>query len=160
MSIRINELESALFQQSGSDQPSSAVDPKSPAQDNFRNWDPALQEVSEAIGSLSVGLDGQVKYHGASAGSEACCAFTIILSGYLAHLSAVLRRSSFRQFFLSPHLAVLVIFLQMDEGDLQPLPDPKFLGLSYELVDLMNTFPFGLKDSPYHSCLHKRGLWN
>src|ERR1700722_5881217 len=38
---------------------------------------------------------------------------------------------------------------QPEEEDSQVSPDPKFLGLSFELVDLMNAFPFGLKDCPY-----------
>ena len=33
-------------------------------------YDDGIHEVSEAIGSLSIGLDGKAKYHGESAGSE------------------------------------------------------------------------------------------
>ena len=33
-------------------------------------FDDGIHEISEAIGSLSIGLDGKAKYHGESAGSE------------------------------------------------------------------------------------------
>jgi hypothetical protein len=35
-------------------------------------YDTGFRDVSDAIGSLSIGLDGQSKYHGESAGSEVC----------------------------------------------------------------------------------------
>ncbi|EPQ56450.1 hypothetical protein GLOTRDRAFT_39370 [Gloeophyllum trabeum ATCC 11539] len=66
------------------------------------------EDVATAIGSLSIGTDGQVKYHGETAGSET--------EGAEMH---------------------------------RKIKDPKYLGLPYELSELANAFPFGLRDCPY-----------
>jgi len=66
MSARIQELEEALQQTQAGD----AVHPLLTRADEEPLWDPTLEDVSEAIGSLFIGADGQAKYHGGSAGSE------------------------------------------------------------------------------------------
>jgi hypothetical protein len=73
MSVRIQELETALSQHSEHNEQPFLLSPTTmkTLRDADALWDPALQEVSDAIGSLSVGMDGQAKYHGVSAGSEA-----------------------------------------------------------------------------------------
>jgi hypothetical protein len=75
LTSRIHELESALAQAHAKDdgthpllQPDLNLNPDGDHDNN-------LQHVSEAIGSLSIGLDGQSKYHGESAGSEVSSMF-------------------------------------------------------------------------------------
>ncbi|KIK09061.1 hypothetical protein K443DRAFT_672096 [Laccaria amethystina LaAM-08-1] len=112
LTSRIHELESALAQAHAKDdgthpllQPDLNLNPDGDHDNN-------LQHVSEAIGSLSIGLDGQSKYHGESAGSE-----------YFQDLLP----SSQREW----------------SSDSQQFDLPR------EILDLMNAFPFGLKDCPH-----------
>ncbi|EGN96533.1 hypothetical protein SERLA73DRAFT_93018 [Serpula lacrymans var. lacrymans S7.3] len=77
-------------------------------------FDQEAEGISDAIGSLSIGIDGQAKYHGESAGSE-----------YFQEL------------------------LPPEQNERRMLQDAKNLGLPYEIVDLCNAFPFGLRDCPY-----------
>ena len=63
---RVHELESALASRS-QDRPEghNAVDNVS-----AEDWTQEIQSVSDTIGTLSIGINGQIKYHGESAGSE------------------------------------------------------------------------------------------
>ncbi|KAH7923981.1 hypothetical protein BV22DRAFT_1167136 [Leucogyrophana mollusca] len=118
MADRIKELEQALEESQKSDHGGNGAHPLLRGQKLQDNdvynalpdlqtlFDQEVHEVSEAIGSLSIGQDGQAKYHGESAGSEAKPSHIITT-------------------------------------------DPKYLGLPFEVIDLCNAFPFGLKDCPY-----------
>ncbi|KAH7914825.1 fungal-specific transcription factor domain-containing protein [Hygrophoropsis aurantiaca] len=126
MADRIKELESALEESQRSGHDGSGEHPLLQGQNlqvtDVSNSLPELQtlfdqevhEVSDAIGSLSIGLDGQAKYHGESAGSE-----------YFQEL------------------------LPFNDHERRVATDPKYLGLPFEIIDLCNAFPFGLKDCPY-----------
>ncbi|KZT27831.1 hypothetical protein NEOLEDRAFT_1059670 [Neolentinus lepideus HHB14362 ss-1] len=118
---RIRELEKALADaqagngggphpllQSASTSSSSAGIPESTLAEDATDC-----EVSKAIGSLAIGNDGQVKYHGESAGSE--------------------------------YLQTLLPNNEMARKN----KDPKYLGLPFELSELANSFPFGLRDCTY-----------
>lgn len=63
---RVHELESALASR-GQYRPEdhSRVDNVS-----AEDWTQEIQGVSDTIGTLSIGVNGQIKYHGESAGSE------------------------------------------------------------------------------------------
>jgi hypothetical protein len=69
LTSRVRELETALQNKSNDDTGFTqllsvlAVDPEVAFEDD-------LNSMSETIGSLSIGHDGQAKYHGESAGSE------------------------------------------------------------------------------------------
>ncbi|GLB41965.1 putative fungal specific transcription factor [Lyophyllum shimeji] len=65
LNSRIRELEAALAQ---SRRAGDEADRRASSSDISN--DESIKAVSEAIGSLSLGLDGQAKYHGESAGSE------------------------------------------------------------------------------------------
>ncbi|KIY70299.1 hypothetical protein CYLTODRAFT_371232 [Cylindrobasidium torrendii FP15055 ss-10] len=113
LTSRIHELESALSQQSNGD-----THPLLQPRDNHHEevealYETGLNEVSEAIGTLSIGKDGQARYHGETAGSE-----------YFQEL------------------------LPVTDGD-ATFHDHSRLDLPYELVHLVNSFPFGLKDCNY-----------
>ena len=64
LTSRCRELERELAQAKGDD---AAVEPFVPP---HRNSPDNLSNVSETLGSLSIGLDGQARYHGETAGSE------------------------------------------------------------------------------------------
>ncbi|KAF9457528.1 fungal-specific transcription factor domain-containing protein [Collybia nuda] len=70
LTSRVRELESTLHETSSNDQGSN----HNPLPETTTAGDVPLREdandVYEAIGSLSIGLDGQTKYHGESASSE------------------------------------------------------------------------------------------
>jgi hypothetical protein len=85
MSVRIQELENALAQQQQQQtlrhsDPHVPTAPESESGSSDAVWDPAFQELSDTIGSLSIGLDGQAKYHGTSASSEV--RYPVLLSLY------------------------------------------------------------------------------
>ncbi|KAF5383832.1 hypothetical protein D9615_003679 [Tricholomella constricta] len=63
LNSRVRELEAALAQTQSTKE---TID----TQTSPEPHDEGLQAMSEAIGSLSLGIDGQAKYHGESAGSE------------------------------------------------------------------------------------------
>jgi hypothetical protein len=64
LTSRCRELERELAQAKGDDAVIEPfVPPHGSSPDNLSN-------VSETLGSLSIGLDGQAKYHGETAGSE------------------------------------------------------------------------------------------
>ncbi|KDQ61553.1 hypothetical protein JAAARDRAFT_704939 [Jaapia argillacea MUCL 33604] len=114
MSARIKELEKALSNaqsQGGRTAQPTLQHDMSRESSNSPTFsapdDSKLEFVSDAIGSLSIGVEGQARYHGGTAGSEVDDA-------------------------LSPQSR-----------------DPKYLGLPFELLELANAFPFGLRDSPY-----------
>ncbi|TFK51727.1 hypothetical protein OE88DRAFT_1462788 [Heliocybe sulcata] len=121
--VRIRELEKALADaQTGSGggphpllQTTSSSNGVTPVSEGPHSDDPTDTEVSKAIGSLSIGNDGQVKYHGESAGSD-----------YLQTL----------------------LPSETDEMA-RKIKDPKYLGLPFELAELANSFPLGLRDCPY-----------
>jgi hypothetical protein len=58
---RVHQLEAALAQ---------AKNEATSSPSQITAQDVSIHEVSKAIGSLSIGSDGQAKYHGESAGSE------------------------------------------------------------------------------------------
>ncbi len=69
LTARIHDLESALSSRDG------ASHPLLQGRDSQRDeidalYEKGLNEVSDAIGSLSIGSDGQAKYYGETAGSE------------------------------------------------------------------------------------------
>lgn len=70
LTARIHELEGALSQQAnGETHP--LLQPRDPQREEIDAlYEKGLHEVSEAIGSLAIGQDGQAKYHGETAGSE------------------------------------------------------------------------------------------
>ncbi|EIW79263.1 hypothetical protein CONPUDRAFT_127232 [Coniophora puteana RWD-64-598 SS2] len=76
-------------------------------------FDQDVIETSDAIGSLSIGVDGQAKYHGESASSE-----------YFQQL--------------------------LPEHSEKCTPDLHDLGLPWEIMDLCNAYPFGLRDTAYN----------
>ena len=72
LNTRVRDLEAALDQT----QPTRVeMKPQVSTKDNNdyrREEAEECKDISEAIGSLSLGADGQAKYHGESAGSEVC----------------------------------------------------------------------------------------
>ena len=73
LNTRIQDLEAALAQT----QPTPAEmkgHPQVSTQDDndIRPEEAETKDISEAIGLLSLGADGQAKYHGETAGSEVC----------------------------------------------------------------------------------------
>lgn len=65
---RVRELEIALASSRSSDERDDAF-----CSARELGLSDGVEAVSEAIGSLSLGIDGQAKYHGESAGSEVRC---------------------------------------------------------------------------------------
>ncbi|KAF8892108.1 hypothetical protein BD779DRAFT_1437104 [Infundibulicybe gibba] len=116
LSGRVHELEVALAQAQSQN---GAIQQQSQGATTVKDesYEETIAVVSDAIGSLSIGVDGQAKYHGESAGSE--------------------------------YLQQLLPFA--DEDWLAS--EPKHLDLPSEIIDLMNAFPFGLKDCPYSKML-------
>jgi hypothetical protein len=74
MSARIEELERALAQSrsetSADTHPSLVNREVYEIPDLQTIYDTGLHDISDSIGSLSIGVDGQAKYHGETAGSE------------------------------------------------------------------------------------------
>ncbi|KAF4570041.1 hypothetical protein EYR36_009847 [Pleurotus pulmonarius] len=105
---RVHELESALASR-GQDLPegNNAVDNVS-----AEDWTQEIQSVSDTIGTLSIGINGQIKYHGESAGSE-----------YLHELLPPADEAWYRA--------------------------PTQSSLPVEILELVNSFPFGMRDCPY-----------
>lgn len=75
LTSRIHELESALAQAHAKDDGTHPLLQSDLDLNPDGDHDNNLNHVSEAIGSLSIGLDGQSKYHGESAGSEVSSMF-------------------------------------------------------------------------------------
>ncbi|KAI0032311.1 fungal-specific transcription factor domain-containing protein, partial [Vararia minispora EC-137] len=71
-----------------------------------------MEEVSDAIGSLSIAVDGKTMYFGETASSE-----------YLQNLI-------------------------QESSDPAHMSNPKFLGLPSDIIELVNAYPFGVKDHP------------
>ena len=70
---RIKELEHALsdaLASAGSDATHPLLKLSTPELDTV--YDAGLQDVSDAIGSLAIGVEGQARYHGETASSEVC----------------------------------------------------------------------------------------
>jgi chromosome segregation ATPase len=61
LTLRVHQLEAALAQ---------AKNEAISSESQITAQDGSIHEVSKAIGSLSIGSDGQARYHGESAGSE------------------------------------------------------------------------------------------
>jgi hypothetical protein len=73
MSSRIKELEQALSKCQPGDHPLlKGPEAEIEGPDLETLYDPEIRSVSDAIGSLQIGEDGGVKYHGESIGSEVC----------------------------------------------------------------------------------------
>ncbi|KAF8636428.1 hypothetical protein AX17_003610 [Amanita inopinata Kibby_2008] len=123
LTTRVQELESALAQSKNEGAISQA---QTAVQESTE-----IHEVSKAIGSLAIGSEGQAKYHGESAGSE-----------YFQDLLPVTSIFSACQL---PHLMDLIQLPQDSEQE----QEMRHLDLPFEIIDLMNAFPFGLKDCPY-----------
>jgi hypothetical protein len=68
MFARVQQLEHALAQATGENKSHPLLSVDSAEFENW--WDSSLTNVSDAIGSLSIGSDGRAKYHGETAGSE------------------------------------------------------------------------------------------
>ncbi|PBK60443.1 hypothetical protein ARMSODRAFT_966033 [Armillaria solidipes] len=69
LTARIHDLESALSSRDGASHP--LLQGRDPQRDEIDAlYEKGLNEVSDAIGSLSIGSDGQAKYYGETAGSE------------------------------------------------------------------------------------------
>ncbi|TFK32802.1 fungal-specific transcription factor domain-containing protein [Crucibulum laeve] len=114
LTSRVHELEEALGQtHSKDDSTHSLLQPSVTSNGDPEAYDECVQDVSEAIGSLSLGVDGQAKYHGESASSE------------------------YFQDLLPPAQEEWL------------MSAPKHLDLPQEIINLLNAFPFGLKDNPY-----------
>lgn len=67
LTLQVQELEAALSQQQSKDE---GDDPPPLINHTEPVYDAGTQGVSNTIGSLSIGVQGQAKYHGESAGSE------------------------------------------------------------------------------------------
>ncbi|KAF9268994.1 hypothetical protein L218DRAFT_916484 [Marasmius fiardii PR-910] len=113
LTARVRELENALGENSNGGE-IYLYDPRvnSPAGDDHAFYEKGLQAVSESMGSLSIGSEGQANYHGESAATE-----------YLKEL------------------------LPLEEETFEATEHPERLTLPYEILELMNAFPFGLKSS-------------
>jgi hypothetical protein len=72
LNARVQELEAALAQANPSHHELTKTRPSSSMLDKDEYEAARAKEISEALGSLSLGIDGQAKYHGESAGSEVC----------------------------------------------------------------------------------------
>jgi hypothetical protein len=70
MSARIQQLEQALQTQTSGEHPLLAGRDSHGAVELETIYDTGLKDVSDAIGSLSIGMNGRAKYHGETAGSE------------------------------------------------------------------------------------------
>ncbi|KAK0457651.1 uncharacterized protein EV420DRAFT_1546715 [Desarmillaria tabescens] len=69
LTARIHDLEDALSSRDGASHP--LLQGRDPQRDEIDAlYEKGLQEVSDAIGSLAIGSDGQAKYYGETAGSE------------------------------------------------------------------------------------------
>lgn len=69
LTARIHDLEGALSSRDGAAHP--LLQGRDPQRDEIDAlYEKGLQDVSDAIGSLSIGSDGQAKYYGETAGSE------------------------------------------------------------------------------------------
>ncbi|KAK2463713.1 hypothetical protein APHAL10511_004464 [Amanita phalloides] len=104
LTLKVQQLEAALAQEKD-----DAITP----QIQIPRHETSVNEVLKAIGSLSIGSDGQTRYHGESAGSE-----------YFQELLPLSQESKHER----------------KEGPLHLPP---------EITELMNSFPFGLKDCHY-----------
>lgn len=70
LTTRVQELESTLRDTSSGNQDNSRTPLSETTTVDDVPYDEGVNDVYEAIGSLSIGLDGQTKYHGESASSE------------------------------------------------------------------------------------------
>ncbi|KAG6332653.1 hypothetical protein ID866_6438 [Astraeus odoratus] len=84
--------------------------------------DSQIGDATDAIGSLSIGHRDQTKYHREIAGSEVSIVYSSVI------------------------LANPVI---PDDSPRPASTDPKNLGLTPEIAELCNAFPFGLQENPY-----------
>ncbi|KAF8920617.1 fungal-specific transcription factor domain-containing protein [Mucidula mucida] len=114
LTARIRELEGALSGQANGESHPLLQTRDSQREEIDALYEKGLHEVSEAIGSLAIGQDGQAKYHGETAGSE--------------YFQSLLPPTEEEAAFTNEH---------------------HNLDLPYELVDLVNSFPFGMKDCSY-----------
>ncbi|KAF8159717.1 hypothetical protein B0H34DRAFT_655640, partial [Crassisporium funariophilum] len=125
---RVQELECTLAKSQGQNRPLLGPLASSSAPSE------ADTDVSDAIGSLSIGAHGQSIYHGDSASSEVTD--TIILVFILAdlHMNSIFR--------------IGLVWVSDDEDP--TASSSQNLDLPLEIFELSNAFPFGLKDCPYH----------
>lgn len=72
LNARVRELEALALEQPKrlKEEIHTETPPSEPAMGNGKDDAEKIKVVSEAIGSLSLGLEGQAMYHGESAGSE------------------------------------------------------------------------------------------
>ncbi|KAK1227215.1 hypothetical protein PQX77_009849 [Marasmius sp. AFHP31] len=113
LSARVRELEAILAEGSNAN-PSRHLmnDPRSNSTTEIDAlYEKGFQVVSESMGSLSIGSEGQANYHGESAATE-----------YLKELLPAL-----------------------EEEPADATDHPERLTLPYEILELMNAFPFGIK---------------
>ncbi|KAF9499385.1 hypothetical protein BDN71DRAFT_1384144, partial [Pleurotus eryngii] len=110
---RVHELESSLASR-GQYRPEnhSGVDNVS-----AEHWTQEIQGVSDTIGTLSIGVNGQIKYHGGSAGSK------------VSHARCAPADEDW-------HRA------------------PMQSSLPVEILELVNSFLFGMQDCPYDKYTH------
>ncbi|KAK7061130.1 hypothetical protein VNI00_000866 [Paramarasmius palmivorus] len=118
LTARIRDLEATLAETNGGVSRLSQDPRENSANEIDVLYEKGFQQVSESMGSLSIGSEGQSIYHGESAATE---------------------------------LSVLNCLKYLKE--LLPLEEdtehPERITLPYELLELMNAFPFGMKSAPY-----------
>ncbi|KAF9268995.1 hypothetical protein L218DRAFT_1072662 [Marasmius fiardii PR-910] len=116
LTARVRELENALAESSSGGSSRLQVHLHDPRESSPTEidalYEKGFQVVSESMGSLSIGSEGQANYHGESAATE-----------YLKEL------------------------LPLEEETFEATEHPERLTLPYEILELMNAFPFGLKSS-------------
>ncbi|KAG7093883.1 hypothetical protein E1B28_007522 [Marasmius oreades] len=125
LTTRVRELEIALAENSnGGSSLLHLHDPRenSPTEIDAL-YEKGFQVVSESMGSLSIGSQGQANYHGESAATE-----------YLKEL------------------------LPLAEETWDAAEHPERLTLPYEILELMNAFPFGLKSAQHAKLLFAQFL--
>ncbi|KAI0041615.1 hypothetical protein FA95DRAFT_1610866 [Auriscalpium vulgare] len=132
MSKRIYDLEAALKKTHGvSSAPQSLLrdagrqDPLADISDLQAKYEAEMESVSVNLGSLAIGCDGNAKYHGETADAEYIQTYTMTASG----LDGVI--------------------------PLKELGNPKRLGLPVDILELVNSFPFGPYEHPHRTALLK-----
>lgn len=159
MTEKIKQLEQALEETQNSSDPaklhpllgesSRPVSEDPPDVHTLFDDDGQVREMTDVMGSLSIGQFGQAKYHGESASSEVI----IVTSPCNTNL-----RFSDGSTFSS---CLRLVILDWDRANMtwanisQPadisrsLTDLKNLGLPPEIIELCNAYPFGFRENPY-----------
>lgn len=153
LNARVQELEAALAETSDGKGSHPLLQIRLSIDGEEQVEEEDVPGISGAIGSLSLGIDGQATYHGESSSSEVC----ILFHRTTSHVYLVVLCTAPAESIASKH--GLFGWKSAHWGNVQTTQrssntlHPQQLDLPVEITSLMAAFPFGVRECSYTSSI-------